>query len=1139
MSIWAAARCEARQRHDEAAAVARRASSRRALPTVSAKALIDAAARITHVERVPVKRSSSLLGGSVALYDPEVGKIWYADDFPAARLWLHLAHEYAHIWLDGPDGRVSCRGDDIDIGLAEPGATGEQRVAGYGPAELRERRANVFAREFLLPAAEAARLHTEGWTAKRIARQLSLDEELVLYQLIAGVLAPEERCDGAGGMAAEAGKALVLDESQRAAVEVARGPVLIEAGPGAGKTRTLTARILHLLERGVAPENILALTFSNSAAEEMRLRVALAAPAAAHAIWIGTFHAFALDLLRRFYKEAGLPPRFQVLDPVDALDLLAKHLPDLDLHAYRNVRAPEYPLRDILDAIARAQDEDASPERYAELAARVPGDAGAKAAEVARVYAWYESKLRERGQVDFGGLIRRTIALLREHPDVREQVRAQYQHILVDEYQDVNRASGLLLREIAAAGEGLWVVGDPRQAIYRFRGASPANVTLFARDFPGARSIRLRYNYRSRPEVLAAVAGFAAQLDGEQPAEGWRATRPAGEDGVTRIDAADRNSEARALAAEIERLRRAGIPYRQQAVLARSHRVLGGVYQELRRAGIPVLYFGSLFERPEVRDMLALLQLVAGEGTALARVAVFPEYGVPLGDILRLLRAAEAQGKPFPGALALVESLEELSPQGRDGLKRLWEQLEPLLDHDPWRLLARYLIERSNYLLPVYSDGHEEVERRLALFQVLQYIDEETRQTRQEALSPRTLLARVRWRVLIGGDRDLRQMPERAQSLEAVRLLTVHAAKGLEFSAVHVAGLAARVFPADRQPEPCPPPPGLIEGGEDAAAHDAEEQCLFFVAISRARDALTLAYPARATRQTRKPSPFLTAIDRWVTRREKATPESPAAAVGRRAADRRGGTPSHAYEWEAPETLAPTPAKSRGDGASSRRYELGELERYIACPRRYFYERRLRLPADPPENPHYRSQRVLRDTLRALWQGEIRLEDARLVLAERWERDGPRDHAYASHLRQEAEAIFTRIVAALAEGTFEPAQERHVQIAPDVVLRVCPDAIIQREGKRAWLWFRFRRSGRSPDRVMATLAHACREEGDVCYVSLDTGEVAPIEVALSTIKRALDDYERAAGGIARGRFPAMPEETRRCPVCPYFFICPA
>jgi DNA helicase-2/ATP-dependent DNA helicase PcrA len=383
--------------------------------------------------------------------------------------------------------------------------------------------------------------------------------------------------------------------------------------------------------------------------------------------------------------------------------------------------------------------------------------------------------------------------------------------------------------------------------------------------------------------------------------------------------------------------------------------------------------------------------------------------------------------------------------------------------------------------------------------------------------SAAAVLARVRRRVLIGGDRDLRQMPERAQALEAVRLLTVHAAKGLEFSAVHVAGLAARVFPADRQPEPCPPPPGLIEGVEDiAAAHRAEEQCLFFVAISRARDALTLAYPAHASRQARKPSPFLVAVDRWIQQRRNAvSPRSPAPA-----ADKETG--------------------ETGAGASSHAYTLEEIERYLACPRRYFYERRLCLPATPPENPYYRSQRVLRDALRAFWRGETSPDHARHKFDELWKRDGPHDHAYAGHLRQEAEAVFVRIVERLSRGTLELPQEQAIPIAQSTMLRLSPDAIVHDQGERAWLWLRFRRSGKAPDRISAALAHACRAEGiEVRCVSLETGEVEPVVTKPAKIERILDEYRRAAGGIARGHFPATPEEPRRCPTCPYYFICPA
>ncbi len=299
-----------------------------------------------------------------------------------------------------------------------------------------------------------------------------------------------------------------LDPSQRAAACVQHGPVLVEAGPGTGKTRALVGRVLHLLDYGIDPRGILALTYSNKAAEEMRERVARVAPEAAPLIWMGTFHAFGLELLRKYGSRIGLPTDPSVLDPVDAVFLLEQDLPALSLDHYQHLPEPTKYLKPILAAISRAKDELATPDDYSRAATAMRAaamdddtvQAAEKAAEVAHVYGVYQAALESRGALDFGDLIARSVALLgAESHGVGASVRGTYPHVLVDEYQDVNRASAVLLAALAGDGRGLWVVGDARQSIYRFRGATPSNMVRFTEDFPGGRVLRLSTNYRSQP----------------------------------------------------------------------------------------------------------------------------------------------------------------------------------------------------------------------------------------------------------------------------------------------------------------------------------------------------------------------------------------------------------------------------------------------------------------------------------------------------------------------------------------------------------------------------------------------------------------------------------------------------------------
>jgi hypothetical protein len=265
-----------------------------------------------------------------------------------------------------------CDAAALDVEAAEePAQTGVRRVEGYSPAERLEREANVFAREFLLPTPVLRHCYrADGHDARTIAAETGLPDSLVVAQLSRALLTPDLTD---GGPATEPGEVatLTLDLSQEKAAQVAHGPFLLEAGPGTGKTRTLVARVLHLLGQGVQPSSILALTFSNKAAEEMRARVALVAPEAAPRIWMGTFHAFGLELLRKYGTRLGLPPRPEVVDPIAALGLLEEGLPELQLEYYQNLYDPALFLRDIIGAISRAKDEHVGPERYTDLARRM------------------------------------------------------------------------------------------------------------------------------------------------------------------------------------------------------------------------------------------------------------------------------------------------------------------------------------------------------------------------------------------------------------------------------------------------------------------------------------------------------------------------------------------------------------------------------------------------------------------------------------------------------------------------------------------------------------------------------------------------------------------------------------------------
>lgn len=1105
---------------------------------MSARSLIDAAAAITEMMYVPVAHGDPVLNGGDAVLDREAWTIWYDVTLAPHDAVFYIAHEYAHFWLD--DDVSACTSADIDAEAdEEPLPVGIRRVEGYGPEEHRECAANVFAREYLLPAPFVRRLHRdEGLAAKTIAERVGLPTGMVYHQLARALLVPgQSPGDTTGANAEEA----LLDLSQEKAARASHGPLLIEAGPGTGKTRTLVSRIVFLIKQGVPTSRIIALTYSNKAAEEMRARIALAAPEAVGSLWVGTFHAFGLELLRKWGTRLGLPPRLAVLDPADTFFLLERALPDLDLDYYQNLYEPTTYLRDILAAISRAKDDLVGPARYRELAEEMDQaattdeerKAAGKACEVARLYALYQQLLAGQDALDFGDLIFRAVDLLRTFPDVRTAVRDLYSHVLVDEYQDVNRASALLLREIAGTGEGLWVVGDARQAIYRFRGAAPINMQLFDSDFHGAARRSLQRNYRSQPAILDVFVAFAPQMRvaGGEAFAPWQPHRSLTDGFVQMAVASDRDAEGDGIAREIRRLSDDGIPYREQAVLCRSHTTLARLALRLERAGIPVLYLGDLFERSEVRDLLALLSLAGeGNGRGLVRVARFVEYAIPLSDVRTLVREARARDIPFPRALSLARDLPAVSPQGQEGFALLLRHLDGICHGTgAWGLLVQYLFDRSAYLHPFLAvDSIADHQRRLAIYQFLQFAHDHRGYPVDRGDEPKRVFLRyVRRLAITGEDRQLRQVPGCAANLDAVRLLTVHASKGLEFRVVFLPALGQGQFPARRQHEPCPPPLGLL-GHDRGDDHEEEEECLFFVALSRARDILYLSRARRNGGQTSNPSRLLAAIS-------NSLPQP------------IDGPPIWEAEDDAPPNVGNPPVVSPVPVFAA---EL--LDLYLKCPRQFFYEYELGLSGRREDSAYVQFHRCVYAVLR--WMHDERSEGrsvdestALAHLAEKWERNGPQDHAYEAIYRTQARLMILRALGRITPVHGRVARPEWVVPLPHGRVTFTPDHVEVSEASGAVPLVQRLRTGRpskdEEDKDIYALYQVAARAAfpdtsptvEIAYLSGDV--TTPVHLSARKLQNRLDRYDAAIVGIQQGMFSPQPSE-RECPRCPHYFICP-
>ena len=710
--------------------------------------------------------------------------------------------------------------------------------------------------------------------ASAIAERTGLPKNLVRQQLFDALLLPAPLAAESEERAQEATPR--PDPSQERAAGHRGSAFQLQAGPGTGKTRTLVKTVLSMLAEGVHPTAILILTFSNRAAGELSERIAAAAPSDAGRIWIGTFHAFGLDLVRRFHDRLGLPAQPALFDRSDAIEVLQDVLPTLPLVHYRNLWDPAMVLRDIVGAISRAKDELADPARYrtlAEAMLRSAADAedrkaAEKCIEIAHVYDLYEQAMRDRGAVDFGDLIMRPALLLEADAGLLAAVQLRHRHVLVDEYQDVNRASTRLLNVLAGDGKRLWVVGDARQSIYRFRGASSANMAAFGHEYPNAKADQLSVSYRSTKEIVDVVVAIAPRMDaskGMLPLS-LIANRGSGPGRPQIRRYATLEEEAEGIAASVRALEASGVRLRDQAVLCRTNTRLNEIALALEVRGIPVLHLGSLFEREEIRDLLALLSLAVGPfGDALARVGAMPRYNLTIQDVYLATRRLRELEQPVLLTLAGLADLPGLSPEGAAGLRRLAADFEGVRpEASPWEILSNYLLDRSDVVREIsqYQSVAERM-RAVAMWQFLNFVREQS--PFGTGLPAKRVLNRVRQLVLLAEERDLRQVPAAALHLDAVRLMTVHGSKGLEFEAVHIPGLTTASFPSSYRGQRCPPPAGMIQDSELSVseeakcAHEREEECLFFVAVSRARTHLFLHHcRLTAGGNNRTPSRFLT-----------------------------------------------------------------------------------------------------------------------------------------------------------------------------------------------------------------------------------------------------------------------------------------
>jgi DNA helicase-2/ATP-dependent DNA helicase PcrA len=1102
--------------------------------------LVEGAIQHLDLELAWLPSGDPALKGARALFDEQIGAICCADDVDEAERAALVAHEIGHASVHAASSE--CSAEDIDTSRStEMVPVGLQRIEDYSGHERRELQANVFGREFLLPREDARRLYLdERLSAALIAGSRHLPKDLVRQQLLDALLLPAPLSEPEPAV-----QSARPDPSQDRAARYSASAFQLQAGPGTGKTRTLVKKVLTLFTEDIDPSSILVLTFSNRAAGELSERIAAASPDAAARIWIGTFHAFGLDLIRRYHDRLGLPPDPPLFDRSDAIEVLEEILPTLPLVHYRNLWDPTLVLRDIVTAISRAKDEMAGPERYRMLAesmrdqatdqeARVSAE---KALEIAYIYELYEQELRKRGAVDFGDLVMRPALLVEEDEALQKVVQLRHRHVLVDEYQDVNRASGRLLRAVAGDGKRLWVVGDSRQSIYRFRGASSSNMAALASEYPNAAVDQLSVNYRSSEEIVGALVRMAPHLGASNGMLPLALTADRGALGINpelrRFDTLDQ--EAEGVAASILELENAGIRLKDQAVLCRSNARLNEIASVLEARGIPVLHLGSFFERDEVRDLLALLSLAVDPfGDGLARVGAMERYDVPLQDVrtstLSLRDSADSAATDIK--LRHVIEAGELSEQGSRGLETLANDLIGLPNNvTPWEFLTTYLLDRADLIAQLAtSNTPAACMRSVAIWQLVNFARD--RRPSASGLPIRRMLDRVRQLVLLAEERDLRQVPASAMHIDAVRLITVHGSKGLEFEAVHLPGLTVSSFPSSYRAQRCPAPDGMVDGAgnlssseEARRAHDNEEQCLFFVAASRARTHLRLHLARKQPNgNNRSPSPYL----EWLP-------------------------PSLLKEVRSPGLLslpldAPRPVPLSIAWPSEWNVTDALLRTYEKCPRRFFYTHVLGLGGARKTTAFTRTHDCLYELIEWLAEarvdGEIDEGAAEQEFERLWQLKGPTDHAFAAEYRYLADRLVRALVRLGAGRRFRRSEALAIDFASGRVL-VEPDEMAQLpDGTPILRRIRtgYKRSDEY-DRLDYTLYHLAAQQRfndnyQVEALHLTDEHVEPVTVSNQKMQNRRVKSDLMLAGIAAGQFPPQIDAVT-CPRCPHFFICPA
>jgi DNA helicase II / ATP-dependent DNA helicase PcrA len=656
-----------------------------------------------------------------------------------------------------------------------------------------------------------------------------------------------------------------LNPEQRAGVEQLDGPLLVLAGAGTGKTRVITYRIARLIETGVDPSKILAVTFTNKAAGEMRHRIEELAPGKGSLVWASTFHSFGARFLRQHHELLKLPRHFTIYDSSDQKKLIVDAMKELGLEDQKS-KAGLY-----VGIISRAKDDLLDAESYA-IHAMTSVDQSRQTA--AKIYKAYQKRLDHSGALDFGDLLLRTCQLLRDHPEVRERWQTMFSHLLVDEYQDTNHSQYILTKTLAAKHKNVCVVGDDDQSIYSWRGANIRNILEFERDFPNAKVVTLERNYRSTARILDAAALVIHHNKTRKPKKLWTEKEAGDEIRVQELpnELEEAHWVVRRITDEVER----GRSLREIAIFYRTNAQSRSFEEAMRRARMPYKIVGAMrfYERKEIKDAIAYARVVVNpsDSVSLMRVVNCPPRGLGAKSLELVEAYALQHGLTFWDAFGAHEQIEGLGPKAHSAIAEFLKTFDRLREATKDASAAgsmAIILDATGYLAWIESEvdtDPEAVGRVANLQELINSVKEYDEH--EKFVNGSSSLSKYLEDITLQTDLDKYDEKE-----AAVTLMTVHLAKGLEFPVVFLTGLEEGLFP--------------IGSSSNATPDDLEEERrLCYVGITRARERLYMTYAA--TRRIfgqvypNLPSRFILEARLFGSAQRESRPGAPGAVPGAR-----------------------------------------------------------------------------------------------------------------------------------------------------------------------------------------------------------------------------------------------------------------